>query len=82
MSKHVAGERISIGKPTPNNLVYILDDSRQQVPFGDPGTMWAGGLGVTRGYIGLDAKTKESYVPDLFANDGYVWYKHVPIPTY
>lgn len=72
MSKHAAGELISIGKPTPNNLVYILDDERRQVPFGEAGTMWAGGLGVTRGYVGLDAKTKESYIPDLFANDGYV----------
>ena len=77
MSQHVAGEQISIGKPTPNNSVYILDGARRQVPLGDSGTMWAGGLGVTRGYVGLDAKTKEAYVPDLFANDGFVPFKHI-----
>lgn len=71
MSRHVVGEKLSIGKPTPNNTVYILDDKMEPVPVGAPGTMWAGGHGISRGYVGLDEKTRETFLPDKFANDGY-----------
>ncbi|KAJ6444925.1 NRPS-like enzyme [Purpureocillium lavendulum] len=70
MSQHVPGVPISIGRPTPNNTVYILDDNADPVPVGAPGVMWAGGHGVTRGYVGLESKTKEAYIPDKFAGDG------------
>jgi non-ribosomal peptide synthetase component F len=72
MSKHVPGEKLSIGKPTPNNAVYILDSELERTDYGVGGSMWAGGHGVSRGYVGLEAKTKESYLLDKFANDGYV----------
>lgn len=74
MSNHVAGTPVSIGMPTPNNSVYILDENLRPVPHGEAGYLWAGGRGVTRGYVGLDAKTRECYVPDRFANDGYATY--------
>ncbi|KAG5986212.1 hypothetical protein E4U54_005548, partial [Claviceps lovelessii] len=74
MSKHVVGEPISIGRPTPNNSVYILDKDGRTVPVGVAGVMWAGGHGVTRGYVGLESKTKETYIPDPFANDGSFMY--------
>jgi non-ribosomal peptide synthetase component F len=70
MSRHVVGEDLSIGKPTPNNIVYILDSNMQRVPLGASGAMWAGGRGVSNGYVGLEAKTRESYVSDTFAKDG------------
>ncbi|KAJ3499301.1 hypothetical protein NLG97_g440 [Lecanicillium saksenae] len=75
MSKHVAGQPINIGKPTPNNNVYILDEDMQPVGLGQTGVMWAGGSGVSRGYVGLEQKTKESYLPDPFANDGSQMYR-------
>ncbi|KAL7800200.1 non-ribosomal peptide synthetase [Trichoderma ceciliae] len=74
MQKHIVGDGLSIGRPTPNNNVYILDDNGNPVPVGEPGTMWAGGYGVSRGYVGLEAKTKESYIPDPFTNDGSKMY--------
>ncbi|KAL3953883.1 hypothetical protein ACCO45_011839 [Purpureocillium lilacinum] len=70
MSKHIPGEPTSIGRPTPNNTVYILDEKSDPVPVGVAGVMWAGGHGVTRGYVGLESKTKEAYIPDKFAGDG------------
>ncbi|KAM5342759.1 hypothetical protein ACJ41O_013725 [Fusarium nematophilum] len=70
MQRHLVGEELSIGRPTPNNKVYILDENDQPVALGAIGVMWAGGLGVSRGYIGLDDKTTERYKPDHFANDG------------
>lgn len=70
MSRHVAGVPVSIGRPTPNNSVYIVDDAGEPVPVGVPGVMWAGGHGVSRGYIGLASKTGESYLHDPFVDDG------------
>ncbi|KAG9257212.1 putative NRPS-like enzyme [Emericellopsis atlantica] len=75
MSRHVVGQKLSIGKPTPNNKVYILDGDLERVALGASGAMWAGGHGVSRGYVGLEAKTKEAYLPDKFANDGSFMYK-------
>lgn len=78
---HQPGNKLSIGKPTPNNNVYILDDNMKPVAIGQKGTMWAGGAGITRGYVNLPQKTAERYKLDPFLNDGcvsfvfYVW-KH------
>ncbi|RDA93987.1 hypothetical protein CP533_5008 [Ophiocordyceps camponoti-saundersi (nom. inval.)] len=74
MSRHVAGEPVSIGRPTPNNTVYILDEAGKPVPPGVPGVMWAGGSGISRGYVGLEDKTRESYIPDFFLGDGWRMY--------
>lgn len=72
MQLHNYGEPLSIGGPTPNNNVYVLDDSMKPVPIGQPGIMWAGGAGITCGYVNLPDKTAERYKLDIFANDGYV----------
>lgn len=70
MSKHVVGEPLSIGKPTPNNTVYILDSQLRRVDIGSAGSMWAGGDGVSRGYVGLESKTRENYITDVYSKDG------------
>lgn len=67
---HTTGYSLSIGTPTPNNSVYILDEDLKPVPIGEPGVMWAGGRGITRGYINLPEKTAERYRLDPFLNDG------------
>ncbi|KAI5117922.1 hypothetical protein M0805_002001 [Coniferiporia weirii] len=67
---HAPGNMLSIGKPTPNNLVYILDEEMNPVPIGQLGVMWAGGAGITRGYINLTQKTAERYKYDPFLDDG------------
>ncbi|CAH0017627.1 unnamed protein product [Clonostachys rhizophaga] len=75
MSKHVVGEPLSIGKPTPNNTVYILDSQLRRVDIGSAGSMWAGGDGVSRGYVGLESKTRENYITDVYSKDGSKMYK-------
>lgn len=72
MHLHQPGHALTIGKPTPNNMVYILDDEGKPVGVGEAGVMWAGGHGTSRGYVSLPEKTAERYMPDPFANDGYV----------
>lgn len=70
MHLHVPGKPLSIGKPTPNNNVYLLDDEGREVSVGETGVMWAGGAGVTRGYVQLPEKTAEKYQLDPFTNNG------------
>lgn len=60
------GHPISIGAPTPNNTVYILDENLHPLPIGEVGEMWAGGDCVTDGYVGNEKLTNERYRRDPF----------------
>lgn len=66
MHKHIPFTPLSIGKPTANNSVYILDEYMQPVPAGTPGVMWAGGKGISKGYLSLDELTSKRYLTDPF----------------
>ncbi|KAL3457964.1 hypothetical protein BJX64DRAFT_302303 [Aspergillus heterothallicus] len=70
MHRHIAGQPLTIGKPTPNNSVYILHADMSPCRIGEVGTIWAGGAGVTRGYIGQPDRTAERYHYDKFIDDG------------
>jgi len=59
-------ERLTIGSPTPNNTVYILDEDLRALPIGDVGEMWAGGDCVSAGYLANDALNAERYRADPF----------------
>ncbi|KAM0284100.1 hypothetical protein ACHAO9_009432 [Fusarium lateritium] len=67
---HQTGQLLSIGKPTPGNNIYILDEFLAPVPVGEVGNVWAGGAGVARGYVNLPTKTAENFRPDPFVEDG------------
>lgn len=57
---------LSIGRPTPNNTVYVLDENLRPLPIGQKGEMWAGGDCVTAGYLANPKLTAERYRPDPF----------------
>lgn len=57
---------LTIGKPTPNNTVYVLDADLKPLPFGERGEMWAGGDCVTAGYLANPELNAERYRPDPF----------------
>lgn len=57
---------LTIGSPTPNNTVYILDDDLRPLPIGATGEMWAGGACVSTGYLANDTLNAERYRPDPF----------------
>lgn len=59
-------ERLTIGRPTPNNTVYVLDENLQPLPIGEVGEMWAGGDCVTAGYLNNPELTAERYADDPF----------------
>lgn len=62
--------RLTIGRPTPNNTVYVLDEEGRPQPIGESGEMWAGGDCVSAGYLGDPALNAERYAPDPFLGGG------------
>lgn len=75
MKKCVPGtSELSIGKPTPNNTVYILNEDKSPTKIGEVGIMWAGGDCVTKGYINNKELNTKKYAPDPFLNDGSIMF--------
>ena len=76
-AQHYLGpsQTLTIGKPTPNNTVYILDEDMKPCAIGDVGEMWAGGLCVTAGYIGNEVLNAERYRPDPFLGEEYKMFR-------
>ncbi|KAM0274972.1 hypothetical protein ACHAQH_007702 [Verticillium albo-atrum] len=68
--RHRPGATLSIGRPNPNTNVYILDENENPVPIGEPGVMWAGGPGVSKGYLNHPELTAERYKLDKFTKSG------------
>ncbi|MBE8593379.1 amino acid adenylation domain-containing protein [Pseudomonas sp. MAFF 301449] len=66
LHRHVPGALLTIGQPTANNTVYVLDEQGRACELGEMGEMWAGGAGVTAGYLNNPALTLERYHPDPF----------------
>ncbi|MFC7303772.1 amino acid adenylation domain-containing protein [Streptomyces monticola] len=76
MQRHrIEAARLTIGRPTPNNTVYVLDERRRPLPIGESGEMWAGGDCVSAGYLGNPALTRERYAPDPFLGDGRLMFR-------
>jgi amino acid adenylation domain len=56
-----------IGRPIPDNQVYLLDQYLQPVPEGVTGQMYVGGAGVTRGYLNRRELTEERFISSPFS---------------
>ncbi|WP_410652362.1 amino acid adenylation domain-containing protein [Amycolatopsis sp. cmx-4-54] len=64
---HLADDApLPIGRPFPNNRVYVLDSCRRPVPAGVVGELYLGGLGVVPGYHERPELTEDRFVPDPF----------------
>jgi amino acid adenylation domain-containing protein len=59
-----------IGKPNPNNNIYILSPSHALVPVGVSGEICIGGCQVGRGYLNREELTKQKFVNDPFIKNG------------
>ena len=70
-----ASAALTIGTPTPNNRVYILDAQLEPCATGEIGEMWAGGVCVTAGYINNPELNASRYRPDPFATDGSMMFR-------
>jgi amino acid adenylation domain-containing protein len=58
---------VPIGRPVSNMRLYVLDARGALLPVGLAGELYAGGVGVGRGYLGAPARTAAVFVPDPFS---------------
>lgn len=72
--RHQSGN-LTIGKPTPNNRVYILDHQLKPCRIGDIGEIWAGGAGITAGYVNNPRLNQERYRLDPFGQQGQMMFR-------
>jgi amino acid adenylation domain-containing protein len=58
-------EDIPIGKPMPNQKIFILSRKNQLLPMGVPGELCIGGSSVSRGYLNRVELTAEKFDQDF-----------------
>lgn len=54
---------VSIGRPLPNQSVFLVDPWGHLAPVGGRGEIWIGGAGVGRGYANRPAETEARFAP-------------------
>ncbi|HXS47037.1 MAG TPA: amino acid adenylation domain-containing protein, partial [Solirubrobacterales bacterium] len=62
------GAPVPIGRPHPGYLLYVLDESGEPAPEGEPGELWIGGPGVARGYRNDPEQTAERFQENPFGS--------------
>lgn len=62
-------DSVPIGRPVHNMQVYVLDADRRQVPIGEVGEIYLGGVGIALGYIGQPELSAERFLPNPFVDD-------------
>ena len=58
-----------IGKPLPNEKIYLLDAHLNPLPIGAIGELYIGGDKLLRGYLKLPHLTIERFIPNPFQTD-------------
>ncbi len=58
------GERVPLGRPINNVLIYVVDEQLQPVPLGAPGEIVFSGVCVGRGYINDPERTQRAFLQD------------------
>jgi amino acid adenylation domain-containing protein len=61
--------RIPIGKPVQNLDIYIVDDNMNICPVGVKGELCVSGVGVGRGYLKDEEKTRLAFMDDPFKEE-------------
>jgi acyl-coenzyme A synthetase/AMP-(fatty) acid ligase/acyl carrier protein len=63
-----AGMPPTIGRPIDNTEIFILDERLQEVPAGEAGEMYIGGVGLAKGYLNRPELTEEKFIPHPFSD--------------
>ncbi len=61
-------ETVPIGRPVANATIYLLDENKNQVPFGVPGEIYVGGPGLASGYFKRPELSSVAFVENPFVN--------------
>ena len=60
--------QLPIGRAINNTRLYVLDEHDAPVPMGVSGQLHIGGVGVARGYLGLEQMTAERFIDSPFVD--------------
>ncbi|MCP4218603.1 MAG: amino acid adenylation domain-containing protein, partial [bacterium] len=69
MASYPGSERISIGKPLQNFNIYIVNRDMKLCPLGIKGEICVSGVGVGRGYLKDEEKTRRVFFEDPFVEE-------------
>src|SRR5712691_7682469 len=64
MDRAPQGERVPLGRPINNVLIYVVNEQLQPVPLGAPGEIVFSGVCVGRGYINDPERTQRAFLQD------------------
>ena len=78
----ITDKYMTIGKPAINTKLFILDKDNNILPINAIGNLTIGGDLVGRGYLGLDEKTKESFISLDFEGEAIRCYKSGDLARY
>src|SRR5712691_8304690 len=64
MDRAPQGERVPLGRPINNVLIYVVNEQLQPVPLGAPGEIVFSGVCAGRGYINDPERTQRAFLQD------------------
>lgn len=64
---------VTIGKPTANTQIYVVNSSTNLQPVGVVGELLIGGVQVSQGYLNKPELTAEKFVEDRFRESGKLY---------
>jgi non-ribosomal peptide synthetase-like protein len=62
------GAPVTIGRPLPGYLAYVLDENLHPVALGESGELYIGGDAIARGYIKRPDKDAEAFIENPFTD--------------
>lgn len=60
------GVPVTLGRPLPSARIYVLNNHLELQPTLTIGEIYIAGVQISRGYLGMEKKTSEEFVPDPF----------------
>ena len=75
ITANILGEEDSVndvGLPMQGTTCYVLDEQYHQVPQGEKGELFIGGIQVTDGYLNKEELNRQKFIANPFAEEGAI----------